>query len=115
MLAEIFDNDGLILCEIVDRGVLDNLSPDELAEAFSWFSFDREFRYGNRYVLPDRLVLARRRIEDVEHAVLGEERGEGLIISEGHNPNFYGAARAWCTAQRWQTLAPVSNSPKAIW
>ncbi len=49
---------------------------------------DREFRYGNRFVLPDRLVLARRRIEDVEHAVLSEERSEGLAISEGHNPNF---------------------------
>jgi len=105
MLAEIFDNDGLILCEILDRGVLDNLPPEDLAEAFSWFSFDREFRYGNRYVLPDRLVLARRRIEDVEHSVLGEERGEGLSISEGHNPNFYGAARAWCHGA---TLAEIS-------
>jgi hypothetical protein len=96
MLAEVFDNDGLILCEIIDRGVLDKLAPEDVAEVFSWFSFDREFRYGNRFVLPDRLVLARRRIEDVEHAVLSEERSEGLAISEGHNPNFYGAARAWC-------------------
>jgi ATP-dependent RNA helicase HelY len=77
-----------------------------LAEVFSWFSFDREFRYGNRFVLPDRLVLARRRIEDVEHAVLGEERSEGLAISEGHNPNFYGAARAWC---RGATMAEISD------
>jgi len=96
MLAEVFDNDGLILCEIVDRGILDRLPPEDVAEVFSWFSFDREYRYGNRFVLPDRLVLARRRIEDVEHAVLSEERSEGLVISEGHNPNFYGAARAWC-------------------
>lgn len=104
MLADIFDNDGLILCELVDRGVLDSLPPEDLAEAFSWFSFDREFRYGNRFILPDRLVLARRRIEDVEHAVLSEERGEGLAISEGHNPNFYGAARAWC---RGATMAEI--------
>ena len=104
MLAEVFDNDGLILCELVDRGVLDNLPPEDLAELFSWFSFDREFRYGNRFVLPDRLVLARRRIEDVEHAVLSEERGEGLAISEGHNPNFYGAARAW---SRGATMAEI--------
>jgi ATP-dependent RNA helicase HelY len=96
MLAEIFDNDGLILCELVDRGTLDYLPPEDLAEVFSWFSFDRDFRYANRYVLPDRLVLARRRLEDVEQAVLGEERAEGLFISEGHNPNFYGPARAWC-------------------
>jgi ATP-dependent RNA helicase HelY len=105
MLAEVFDNDGLILCELVDRGVLDNLPPEDLAELFSWFSFDREFRYGNRFVLPDRLVLARRRIEDVEHAVLSEERSEGLAISEGHNPNFYGAARAW---SRGATMAEIS-------
>jgi ATP-dependent RNA helicase HelY len=104
MLAEVFDNDGLILCELVDRGVLDNLPPEDLAELFSWFSFDREFRYGNRFILPDRLVLARRRIEDVEHAVLSEERGEGLAISEGHNPNFYGAARAW---SRGATMAEI--------
>jgi ATP-dependent RNA helicase HelY len=105
MLAEVFDNDGLILCELVDRSVLDSLPPEDLAELFSWFSFDREFRYGNRFVLPDRLVLARRRIEDVEHAVLSEERGEGLTISEGHNPNFYGAARAW---SRGATMAEIS-------
>ena len=105
MLAEVFDNDGLILCELVDRGILENLPPEDLAELFSWFSFDREFRYGNRFVLPDRLVLARRRIEDVEHAVLSEERGEGLAISEGHNPNFYGAARAW---SRGATMAEIS-------
>ncbi|MDF3014841.1 MAG: box helicase domain protein [Thermomicrobiales bacterium] len=105
MLAEVFDSDGLILCELVDRGILDNLPPEDLAELFSWFSFDREFRYGNRFVLPDRLVLARRRIEDVEHAVLSEERGEGLAISEGHNPNFYGAARAW---SRGATMAEIS-------
>ena len=106
MLADVFDNDGLILCELVDRGVLDHLPPEDLAEVFSWFSFDREFRYGNRFVLPDRLVLARRRIEDVEHAVLGEERSEGLSISEGHNPNFYGAARAWC---RGATMVEISD------
>lgn len=105
MLAEVFDSDGLILCELVDRGVLDSLPPEDLAELFSWFSFDREFRYGNRFILPDRLVLARRRIEDVEHAVLGEERGEGLAISEGHNPNFYGAARAWA---RGATMAEIA-------
>jgi len=36
---------------------------------------------------------------------LSEERGEGLAISEGHNPNFYGAARAW---SRGATMAEIS-------
>jgi ATP-dependent RNA helicase HelY len=107
MLAEVFDTDGLILCELVDRGVLNALPPEDLAEVFSWFSFDRDFRYGNRFVLPDRLVLARRRLEDVEHAVLSEEHAEGLAISEGHNPSFYGAARAWC---RGATMAEIGET-----
>ncbi|MCC6315824.1 MAG: DEAD/DEAH box helicase [Thermomicrobiales bacterium] len=107
MLAEVFDTDGLILCELVDRGVLDRLAPENLAEAFSWFSFDREYRYGNLFVLPDELVAARRRIEDVERSVLGEERAEGLMISEGHNPNFYGAARAWCLGA---TMAEIGEA-----
>jgi ATP-dependent RNA helicase HelY len=106
MLAAVFDTDGLILCELVDRGILDALPPEDLAEVFSWFSFDRDFRNGNRFVLPDRLVLARRRIEDVEHSVLGEERAEGLDVSEGHNPSFYGAARAWCSGA---TMAEISE------
>ncbi|MDQ3225968.1 MAG: DEAD/DEAH box helicase [Chloroflexota bacterium] len=106
MLAEVFDNDGLILCELVDRGVLNALPPEDVAEVFSWFSFDREFRYGNRFILPDRLVLARRRIEDVEHAVLSEERSEALVISEGHNPNFYGAVRAW---SRGASMAEIGD------
>ena len=96
MLADVFDNDGLILCELIDRGSLDHLEPEDLAEVFSWFSFDRDFRYDNRFDLPDQLVLFRRRLEDLERDVLHEERDHGLFISAGHNPAFYGAARAWC-------------------
>jgi ATP-dependent RNA helicase HelY len=45
--------------------------------------------------LPERLVQARRQLEDLEHDVLSEERDLKLFISEGHNPSFYGAALAW--------------------
>jgi ATP-dependent RNA helicase HelY len=106
MLADVFDNDGLILCEMVDRGLLDRLTPEDMAEVFSWFSFDRDFRYANHFTLPDQLVLLRRRLEDLEHAVLGEERDNGLYISEGHNATFYGAARAWC---RGATMAEIGE------
>ena len=115
MLAEVFDNDGLILCEMIDRGILDNLPAEDVAEVFSWFSFDREFRYGNRFILPDRLVLARRRIEDVEHAVLSEERGEGLAISEGHNPSFMARRGRGLAAPRWRRSARRSSFPRATW
>jgi ATP-dependent RNA helicase HelY len=106
MLAGVFDNDGLILCEMVDRGLLDRLSPEHLAEVFSWFSFDRDFRYNNHFELPDQLVLIRRRLEDLEHTILAEERDNGLYVSEGHNATFYGAALAWC---RGMTMVEISE------
>ena len=96
MLADIFDNDGLILCELIDRGLLDTLTPDELAELFSWFSFDREYRYPNHFTLSRSLVAVREKLEDLERDIIGEERDHRLFISEGHNPGFYGAALAWC-------------------
>lgn len=107
MLASVFDNDALILCELVDRGVLDKLSPEDLAEVFSWFSFDRDFRYGNHLTLPNHLVSLRRRLEDIEHTILGEERDHGLYISEGHNSTFYGAARAWALGS---TMVEITES-----
>lgn len=106
MLADIFDNDGLILCELIDRNILNPLKPEELAELFSWFSFDRDFRYTNRFSLPDRLITTRRRLEELEHDILGEERDHKLFISEGHNPSFYGPALHWC---RGWTMAQIGE------
>ncbi|CAN5636989.1 RNA helicase [soil metagenome] len=107
MLADIFDNDGLILCEMIDRGLFDDLSPDEIAEVFSWFSFDREYRYPNHFTLPNRLIQLRQKLEDLERDVIGEERDHRLYISEGHNAAFYGAALAWC---RGATMAEIGES-----
>ena len=107
MLAGIFDNDGLILCEMIDRGLVDRMAPEDLAELFSWFSFDRDFRYTNHYTLPDHMVLLRRRLEDLEHAVLSQERDNNLFISEGHNATFYGAARAWCLGDSMAEIGSV--------
>ncbi len=107
MLADIFDNDGLILCELIDRNLLESLTPDEIAELFSWFSFDREYRYPNHFTLPNRLVQLRQKLEDLERNVIGEERDHHLYISEGHNPAFYGAALAWC---RGATMSDIGES-----
>src|SRR5690606_13593989 len=107
MLADIFDNDGLIICELIDRGLLDPLTPDEIADLFSWFSFDREYRYPNHFTLPRRLVAVREKLEDLERDIIGEERDHRLFISEGHNPGFYGAALAWCQGA---TMAEIGES-----
>ena len=70
MLAGVFDTDGLILCELIDRGLLNDLAPEDLAEVFSWYSFDRDFRYGNQFTLPPLFSPVRRRIEEIERALI---------------------------------------------
>ncbi len=96
LLADVFDNNGLIICEMIDRGMLDKLSPADLAEVFSWYAYDRDSRLRNSYSLPNHLILLRRRLEDLEHAIVGAERSNRLIISGGHHASFYGGIRAWC-------------------
>ncbi len=95
-LAGVFDNNGLIITELLDRGLLDGLKPADLAECFSWFAFDREFRGGNSYQLPGHLLRLREEIDEVQHGVLASERYNGLFISTGYNETFFGAVRAWC-------------------
>jgi ATP-dependent RNA helicase HelY len=96
MLAGIFDNNGLILVELLELGVFDELRPGDVAEIFSWFAFDREFRGVNRYVLPTHLIERRDPIDDVQRAVISTERSNDLFISTGYNGTFFGVLRAWC-------------------
>jgi ATP-dependent RNA helicase HelY len=104
LLADVFDTNGLVICEMIDRGMVDNLNAADLAEVFSWFAFDRDSRFQNTYTLPNHLVLLRRRLEDMEHQILASERHNGLLISSGHNIGFYGAMRAWCNGATMSTL-----------
>jgi ATP-dependent RNA helicase HelY len=96
LLADVFDRNGLVICEMIDRGLVDSLSAADLAEVFSWYAFDRDSRLRNTFNLPNHLVLLRRRLEDLEQRVVASERSNGLYISTGHNAGFYGGMRAWC-------------------
>jgi ATP-dependent RNA helicase HelY len=95
-LAGVFDNNGLIITEMLDRGVFDDLRPADVAEVFSWFAFDRDFRGTNRYQLSVHLVERRDQINEIEHAVIATERHNDLFISTGYNESFFGVVRAWC-------------------
>jgi len=104
LLADVFDRNGLVICEMIDRGLIDSLSPSDVAEVFSWYAFDRDSRLRNTFNLPNHLVLLRRRLEDLEQRVVASERSNGLFISTGHNAGFYGGMRAWCNGA---TMAQV--------
>lgn len=95
-LADIFDPNGLIICEMIDRDLFKGLDPPDVAEVLSWFAFDREARFANHFTLPTKLVLLRRRLESLEQEIFEVERRNGLVLSTGHHEGFYGAMRAWC-------------------
>ncbi|HEV2528998.1 MAG TPA: DEAD/DEAH box helicase [Thermomicrobiales bacterium] len=107
MLAGVFDEDGLILCELLDRGWLDHLLPEDLAELFSWYCFDRDSRYANHFRLPPALDRLRERLAELERDILEEEQSHGLEISSGHNGSFYGPVRAWC---RGASMAEIGET-----
>jgi ATP-dependent RNA helicase HelY len=96
LLANVFDTNGLIICEMIAGGLLDGLNPPDLAEVFSWFAYDRDRQFGNRHILPAHLVRLRRELGELEDRVLRAERKAGFALSEGYNAYFFGAMRAWC-------------------
>ena len=104
LLANVFDTNGLIICEMIAAGYVDDLNPPDLAEVFSWFAYDRDRQFGNRHVLPTHLVHLRRELGELEGKVLRAERKAGYTLSEGYNLYFFGTMRAWCNGV---TLARV--------
>ena len=94
-LRELFDTNGLIICEMVSRGWLNDLQPHDLAEVFTWFAYDRDFEFMNRFILPKHLTELRRKLDDLEREIFASERQNDLMISHGYNIYFFGATRAW--------------------
>lgn len=97
LLAGIFDTNGLILAEMLASGLFAALAPAEVAEVFSWFAFDREFRGTNSAQLSVRLIETRDQIDSIEYMVLAAERENDLFISTGYNQTFFGPLSAWCS------------------
>ena len=94
-LRDVFDSNGLIIVEMISRGWLDDMMPHDLAEIFSWFAYDRDFEFMNRFVMPRHLTDFRHKLDDLEREVFSAERQNDLMISNGYNLYFFGAARAW--------------------
>ncbi|HVF98518.1 MAG TPA: helicase-related protein, partial [Chloroflexia bacterium] len=95
-LADVFDTNALMIMEMVEGGYLDGLKPQDLAEVFSWFAYDRDIDFLNRLLLPRYLLNLRRDLDSLQTAIFAAERRQDLTLPRGYNPYFYGAARAWC-------------------
>lgn len=95
-LRDIFDNNGLLIVEMIDRGWLNGVLPQDIAEIFSWFAYDRDFEFMNKFVIPRHLNDFRKKLDELEREIFMSERQNNLYITTGYNPYFYGAMRAWC-------------------
>jgi ATP-dependent RNA helicase HelY len=95
LLRSIFHPSGVFLVELITRGTLDELTPAELAEVCSWFTFDHDRRLFNRNVLPGSLLRVRRDLWRVTQHIRAIEERASINASPGILPDFHGVALAW--------------------
>ena len=95
MLRAIFHPAGMMICELVFSGALDELSPAELAEVMSWFTFDSDRSLRNSLALPSQLIQTRRVAQRTQRFVQEFEYDEGLDMSPGIVEAFHSVALHW--------------------
>ncbi|MBX5457151.1 MAG: DEAD/DEAH box helicase [Thermogemmatispora sp.] len=95
LLRSIFHPAGILIVELIMDGILDELTPAELAEVCSWFTFDNDRRLYNRHVLNSRLKEVRRELKQVEKRVCEMEEMAGLSLTPRIVPEFHGVALSW--------------------
>lgn len=95
LLRSIFHPAGILIVDMVLMGVLDQLTPAELAEVCSWFTYDNDRRLNNRNVLNSRLTQVRRDLWSIVQSVHRVEEQAQLPLSPIIVPEFHGVALAW--------------------
>jgi ATP-dependent RNA helicase HelY len=95
LLRSIFHPAGILIVELIMDGILDELTPAELAEVCSWFTFDNDRRLYNRHVLNSRLKEVRRELKQVEKRVCEMEEIARLSLTPRIVPEFHGVALSW--------------------
>jgi ATP-dependent RNA helicase HelY len=95
LLRAIFHPAGIIICELLLSGALDELSPAELAEVMSWFTFDSDRLLKNTYVMPSQIIQVRRAAQRVGRFVRDFEYDEGLDMSPDIVDSFHSVALTW--------------------
>jgi superfamily II RNA helicase len=95
LLRALFHPAGMVLVELLVGGAFDGLTPPELAEAISWFTFDDDRPLRNSNYLSQRLLQLRREITGTRLRVVQAEYEEGLAPSPGIMEAFHGVALNW--------------------
>lgn len=95
LLKSMFHHAGIFIVEMITQGTLDELTPGELAEVCSWFTFDSERRLNNRNVLNRSLMRVRGELWRIMQHVYGVEDRAGLAFSPNIYADFHGVALSW--------------------
>ena len=95
LLRSIFHPAGVLIVELVMQGILDELTPAELAEVHSWFTVNSDRRVRNRNVVHARLVQVRRQLWHVLQQVNGIEERASLNYTPGISAEYHGIALSW--------------------
>jgi ATP-dependent RNA helicase HelY len=95
LLKSMFHHAGIFIVEMIMQGTLNELTPGELAEVCSWFTFDSERRLNNRNVLNRTLMRVRGELWHIMHHVYGVEERAHLAYSPNIYSDFHGIALSW--------------------
>ncbi|HEX9035674.1 MAG TPA: DEAD/DEAH box helicase [Ktedonobacterales bacterium] len=104
LLRAIFHPAGITICELLFSGALDELSPAELAEVMSWFTFDNDRSLKNTFVMQSQLAQARRATRRALTFVQEFEYNEGLEMTSGLVDSFHSVALNWARGVSLSTL-----------
>lgn len=95
LLRCLYHPSGIMLVDMLLMGVLDGLTPAELAEVCSWFTYDNDRRLNNRNVLNNRLLQVRRDLWRIVQSVHLIEEQANIPLSPTLIPDFHGIALSW--------------------
>jgi superfamily II RNA helicase len=108
LLRSIFDTNALTLSELITRRMLENLSPEEIAEVCSWFSFDREAPLRS-LSLTNRLRRLHEEVLGLQTRILDEERRAKVEVSRMINADLKGVALAWAEGEDLGDISQASR------
>lgn len=94
VLAELFDTNALTLSEMLLRGYLSALHPEELAEVAAWFAHDRDLN-DRPPPPPPRLARLRERVFELHREILTLEQRNGLVLSRPLSLDLAGVVYLW--------------------
>jgi len=103
-LRELFDANGLILSEALARKVFGDADAADVVEVLSWFCYDRDRAFYNRFRIPPSVWDLRERMERIQDKVLRAEADAGVALTPGFTGAFTGIAYAWCQGVEFAEL-----------